>query len=183
MMTRGRSGSKQTGPHWPGGQRGDGEERARPARGHASAQARPCGRVQPGASGQACGSVGAAGGRLGQGGSRAALRGEAPRPPGILRAAHLHPSTPELHPSFEQPKGISLSFGTYSDGSEPIFSSWLNISNIKYHFKYQIPLPKHSVQFSSVTQSCPTLCNPMNRSTPGLPVHHQLPESTQTPVH
>ena len=33
----------------------------------------------------------------------------------------------------------------------------------------------HSVQFSSVTQSCPTLCNPMNSSTPGLPVHHQLP--------
>ena len=39
------------------------------------------------------------------------------------------------------------------------------------------------VQFSSVTQSCPTLCDPMNRSTPGLPVHHQLPESTQTHVH
>ena len=36
---------------------------------------------------------------------------------------------------------------------------------------------------SSVTQSCPTLCNPMNRSTPGLPVHHQLPEFTQTYVH
>ena len=35
----------------------------------------------------------------------------------------------------------------------------------------------HSVQFSSATQSCPTLCNPMNRSTPGLPVHHQLPSS------
>ena len=35
------------------------------------------------------------------------------------------------------------------------------------------------VQFSSVTQSCPTLCDPMNRSTPGLPVHHQLPEFTQ----
>ena len=35
-------------------------------------------------------------------------------------------------------------------------------------------------QFSSVTQACPTLCNPMNCSTPGLPVHHQLPESTQT---
>ena len=41
----------------------------------------------------------------------------------------------------------------------------------------------HSVQFSSVTQSCPTLCDPMNRSTPGLPVHHQLPEFTQTYVH
>ena len=40
-----------------------------------------------------------------------------------------------------------------------------------------------SVHFSSVAQSCPTLCNPMNRSTPGLPVHHQLPEFTQTHVH
>ena len=39
------------------------------------------------------------------------------------------------------------------------------------------------VQFSSVTQSCPTLCDPMNRSTPGLHVHHQLPEITQTHVH
>ena len=39
-----------------------------------------------------------------------------------------------------------------------------------------------SVQFSSVTQSCPTLCDPVNRSTPGLPVHHQLPEFTQTHV-
>ena len=38
-------------------------------------------------------------------------------------------------------------------------------------------------QFSSVAQSCLTLCDPMNRSTPGLPVHHQLPESTQTHVH
>ena len=38
-------------------------------------------------------------------------------------------------------------------------------------------------QFSSVTQSCPTLCDPMNSSTPGLPVHHQLPEFTQTYVH
>ena len=42
---------------------------------------------------------------------------------------------------------------------------------------------KHSVQFSSVTQSCSTLCDPMNRSTPGLSVHHQLPEFTQTHVH
>ena len=41
----------------------------------------------------------------------------------------------------------------------------------------------YSVQFSSVTQSCPTLCDPMNRSTPGLPVHHQLLEFTQTHVH
>ena len=39
------------------------------------------------------------------------------------------------------------------------------------------------IQFSSLTQSCPTLCDPMNLSTPGLPVHHQLPEFTQTHVH
>ena len=39
------------------------------------------------------------------------------------------------------------------------------------------------VQFSSVTQSCPTLCDSMHCSTPGLPVHHQLPEFTQTRVH
>ena len=40
-----------------------------------------------------------------------------------------------------------------------------------------------SVQFSSVAQLCPTLCDPMNRSTPGLPVHHKLPEFTQTHIH
>ena len=42
---------------------------------------------------------------------------------------------------------------------------------------------KLSVQFSSVAQSCPTLCDPMGCSTPGLPVHHQLPEIAQTHVH
>ena len=40
-----------------------------------------------------------------------------------------------------------------------------------------------NIQFSSVAQSCPTLCHPMNRSTPGLPVHHQLTEFTQTHAH
>ena len=40
-----------------------------------------------------------------------------------------------------------------------------------------------SVQFTSVSQSCPTLCNHMNCSMPGLPVHHQLPEFTQTHIH
>ena len=41
-------------------------------------------------------------------------------------------------------------------------------------------VPLVGIQFSSVAQSCLTLCDPMNRSTPGLPVHHQLPEFTQT---
>ena len=55
------------------------------------------------------------------------------------------------------------------------FSSILLI----YHFLHFKKMP----QFSSVAQSCPTLCNPINRSTPGLSVHHQLPEFTQTHVH
>ena len=48
-----------------------------------------------------------------------------------------------------------------------------------YNLKF---IPLGSVQFSSVAQSCLTLCDPINLSTPGLPVHHQLPELTQTHV-
>ena len=48
---------------------------------------------------------------------------------------------------------------------------------------YFLSILKAIFQFSSVTQSGLTLCNPMNRSTPGLPVYHQLPEFTQTHVH
>ena len=51
--------------------------------------------------------------------------------------------------------------------------------NTKLEVKYN----KLSVQFSSVAQSCPTLCDTMNCRTPGLPVHHQLLEFTQTHVH
>ena len=47
---------------------------------------------------------------------------------------------------------------------------------------YQV-LGVGSVQFSSAAQLCPTLCNPMNHSTQGLPVHHKLPEFTQTHAH
>ena len=48
---------------------------------------------------------------------------------------------------------------------------------------YAFAINCKSVQFSSVAQLCPTLCNPMNRSTPGLPVHHRLLEFTQTHLH
>ena len=47
----------------------------------------------------------------------------------------------------------------------------------------ELPGKSYLFQFSSVAQSCLTLCDPLNRSTPGLPVHHQLPEFTQTHVH
>ena len=57
-----------------------------------------------------------------------------------------------------------------------------NVMNTGVQTSIQVP-GLHSVQFSSVAQSCPTLCDPMNCSTPGLPVHHQLPEFTQIHVH
>ena len=50
------------------------------------------------------------------------------------------------------------------------------------YYGWQVPIILH-FQFSSVAQLCSTLCDLMNCSTPGLPVHHQLPESTQTHVH
>ena len=54
--------------------------------------------------------------------------------------------------------------------------------NITNHYQ-DIIYTFSSAQFSSAAQLCLTLCNPMNCSTPGLPVHHQLPEFTQTHVH
>ena len=76
-----------------------------------------------------------------------------------------------------------------------LFYSFLWPSNIplcvcvcvcKYHIFIHSSVNEHLGcfhVFSSVAQSCPTLCDPMNRSTPGLPVHHQLPEFTQIHVH
>ena len=78
--------------------------------------------------------------------------------------------------------------------SESFIHSILNVLFVQEMYnKYFVPVLTYlsllwwwilsAVQFSSVTQLCPTLCNPMNRSTPGLPVHHQLLEFTQTHVH
>ena len=53
----------------------------------------------------------------------------------------------------------------------------------KGHITYWSIFVIRSDQIRSVAQSCPTLCDPMNRSTPGLPIHHQLPEFTETHVH
>ena len=51
------------------------------------------------------------------------------------------------------------------------------------HFCNSYNILKLIFQFSSITQSCPTFCDPMNCCTPGFPVHHQLPKPTQTHVH
>ena len=53
----------------------------------------------------------------------------------------------------------------------------------KPHLLFWTPVFSSSLEFSSVTQSCPTLCDPMDHSMPGLPVHHQLQEFTQTHAH
>ena len=59
----------------------------------------------------------------------------------------------------------------------------LDSTNVLLECKLLVCRRLQSVQFSSVAKSCPTLCNPVHSSTPGLPVHHKLPEFTQTHVH
>ena len=70
-----------------------------------------------------------------------------------------------------------LSWKVAEQPISPVMKSWAPTATISTAGR------RGSVQLSSVAQSCPTLCDPMNRSTPGLPVHHQLPEFTQTHVH
>ena len=72
-------------------------------------------------------------------------------------------------------KMLALSFSLRS------FIRWEKFSSISYILKNFL-IRRCSVQFSSVGQSCLTLCDPMNRSMPRLPIHHQLPEFTQTHV-
>ena len=66
---------------------------------------------------------------------------------------------------------------------ENICPLYMYISHKGLISKIHNSIVKKKCQFSSVAQSCPTLCDPMNHSMPGLPVHHQLLESTQTHVH
>ena len=93
-------------------------------------------------------------------------------------------------PGTEEPSGLP-SMGSHRVGhdwsdlaaavaaAEPII--YFNIQ--KKCFLHTSQVDRQKSQFRSVAQSCMTLCNPMDCSTPGLPVHHQLPEFTQTHVH
>ena len=85
-----------------------------------------------------------------------------------MKLSHAHGATQDGQVVVER------SDRTWSTGEE-------NGKQLQYSY-LENPM-NSSVQFSSVPQSCPTLRNPMNHSTPGLPVHHQLPEFTQTQVH
>ena len=115
-------------------------------------------------------------------------------PPGDLPNPGIEPRSPALQvdslPYEPLAKSKNTGVGSLSLLQEIIPTQELNqgllpFTQILYQLSYQgSPLNRFSsVQFNSVAQSCPTLCDPMNRSTPGLSVHHQLPEFTQTHVH
>ena len=88
---------------------------------------------------------------------------------------------PNSHPGSSQAQGVCPSF-TPEPRTKPGPRSIMLVA-FCFQLRYNWHVTLYAVQFSSVAQSCLTLCNPMNCSTPGLPVHHQLPEFTQTQVH
>ena len=98
----------------------------------------------------------------------------------FVKVSHYnHLSDEMLHSSlFVIPKPMSNTKGQD-------YLSEVNVLRLKvgFGFTFYLFALRLSVQFSSVSQSCPTLCDPMNHSTPGLPVHHHLLEFTQTHVH
>ena len=90
----------------------------------------------------------------------------------------------------KQPSSKSLQTINYGCGERgTLLHSWWEYKLIQplwkmvWRFLKKLGIKPPSVQFSSVAQSCPTLCDLMNRSMPGLSVHHQLLEFTQTHVH
>ena len=104
----------------------------------------------------------------------------------------LEPSRADSTPRFWKcPIHALLKYFTGNLKKEALFISSLPVSlkvasGALCHHVRNLPVSNpniSSVQFSSVAQSCLTLCNPMNHSTPGLTVHHQLPEFTQTHIH
>ena len=103
-----------------------------------------------------------------------------PSMPHIWHLTHLGVFAPQLLPpegdqNYDCPKpGPSDTHSKIPGFSGILIIILLNLKNIQKLKK---------LQFSSVAQLCPTLCDPMNRSTPGLPVHHQLPEFTQIHIH
>ena len=92
-----------------------------------------------------------------------------------LLSIHLH-----LYPEVELLDHIVNSIYNFLRNCHTVFHSICTILHAFPQFSTSLST---FIQFSSVAQSYPTFCNPMDCSTPGLPVHHQLPELTQTHVH
>ena len=85
---------------------------------------------------------------------------------------HTHPSCRTARQDFYT-EGASVPSGEWGIVSERCPTPFPQLLSVWEHVK---KVKLSSVQFSSVAQLCPTLCDPMNSSTPGFPVHHQLPE-------
>ena len=90
-----------------------------------------------------------------------------------------------LRPNSLFPSSFSLSFiSLFLLSSLFSLPSFILLSFPSFLSSFLIHFHGHYInQIRSVAQSCPTLCDPMNRCTPGLPVHHQLPEFTETDIH
>ena len=76
-------------------------------------------------------------------------------------------------------KGFLHSLGKLIYGSNKIYHEFLSVHMSCINYQFISPI----LQFNSVAQLCPTLCNPVDCSIPGFPVHYQLPEAAQTQVH
>ena len=101
--------------------------------------------------------------------------------PSIFPSIWVFSSELVLHIRWPKYCNFSFSISPSNEYSGLIFfmMDWLDLLAVQGLSQESSP----ASQFSSVTQLCPTLCDPMNRNTPGLPVHHQLPEFIQTHVH
>ena len=92
-------------------------------------------------------------------------------------------SVPPMNIQDRFPLGLTRLISLQSKGLSRVFSNTAVQKHQFFGAQLSYTPTVTSIQFSSVAQSCPTCCDPMNHSTPGLPVHHQLPDFTQTHVH
>ena len=108
------------------------------------------------------------------------------RPPSQILDAHItvffHCKARPLH-MLPTPASRSPSGSQFQCHSEPVTLSLICCPSHPHISLQHLPQTAIIICFSSVAQSCLTLCNPIDCSMPGLPVHHQLPELTQTHVH
>ena len=120
-------------------------------------------------------------GQKGQGSPRACVRLQLERSPYWRLQSGSDTSTGSISSSERDEEAAQVLPGTRPRGQLPAHTFHLLPKQ-----DFSSPLPRDGafcLQFSSVAQSCPTLCDPVDCSRPGLPVHHQLPEFTQTHVH
>ena len=97
--------------------------------------------------------------------------------------SRVRPSATPWTAVFQAPLFMGFSRQEYWSGCHSLLQGIFLTRGLNSGLLHCRQILNRLVQFSSVAQSCPTLCDPVNCSTPGLPVHHQLPEFTQTHIH